>query len=128
LLALEQSRTGLPIFPDWLDLFLEQASRGGDGAALADALQAGDPVDWVDDFQRLWLDLSLAAHDLPPRYHPGQTARIAAIAGALDPAALARAADWLREQRRLARHALNPKLLADHAARTLLQAVRPAKT
>jgi len=128
LLALEQSRTGLPIFPDWLDLFLEQASRGGDGAALADALQAGDPVDWVDDFQRLWLDLSLAAHDLPPRYHPGQTARIAAIAGALDPAALAHAADWLREQRRLARHALNPKLLADHAARTLLQAVRPAKT
>ena len=102
-----------------------QAGHGGDGAALADALQAAEPADWVDGFQRLWLDLSLGTHGLPPRYHPGQATRIAAIAKRLDPAALARAADWLREQRRLARHALNPKLLADHAARTLLQSVRP---
>jgi DNA polymerase-3 subunit delta' len=113
------------VTPVWLDLFLDQASGGGDGAALADALQAAEPAEWVDGFQRLWLDLSLGAHGLPPRYHPGQAARIAAIARNLDPAALARAADWLREQRRLARHALNPKLLADHAARTLLQSVRP---
>src|SRR5690606_18271214 len=98
-----------------------------DGAALADALQAADPADWVDGFQRLWLDLSLATHDLPPRYHPGQAARISAIAQALDPLALARAADWLREQQRLARHALNPKLLADHAARYLLQSVQPVQ-
>jgi DNA polymerase-3 subunit delta' len=125
LLALEQAREGRPVTPVWLDLFLDQASGGGDGAALADALQAAEPAEWVDGFQRLWLDLSLGAHGLPPRYHPGQAARIAAIARNLDPAALARAADWLREQRRLARHALNPKLLADHAARTLLQSVRP---
>ena len=127
LLALEQAREGRPLVPDWLELFLDHASRGGDGASLADALQASDPVEWVDGFQRLWLDLSLATHDQPPRYHPGQAVRIAAIARALDPAALARAADWLREQQRLARHALNPKLLADHAARYLLQSVRPIR-
>jgi len=88
-------------------------------------LQAGEPADWVDGFQRLWLDLSLAAHGLPPRYHPGQAGRIMAIARKLDPAALARAADWLRSQRRLVNHPLNPKLLADHAARYLLQSVQP---
>lgn len=125
LLALEQAREGRPVTPDWLELFLDQAGNGGDGAALADMLQAGEPADWVDGFQRLWLDLSLAAHGLPPRYHPGQAGRIMAIARKLDPAALARAADWLRAQRRLVNHPLNPKLLADHAARYLLQSVQP---
>ncbi len=127
LLALEQAQQGLPVMPAWLDLFLDQASQGGDGAVLADALQAGEPADWVDDFQRLWLDLSLCTHGLPPRYHPAQAARIKAVARGLDPAALARTADWLRDQRRLAHHPLNPKLLADHAARTLLQSVRPVR-
>lgn len=125
LLALEQARAGQPVMPDWMMLFLDQAAAGGDGAALADALQAVDPADWVDGFQRLWLDLSLGAHGLPPRYHPAEGTRIAAIAKALDPAALAHAAGWLQQQRRLARHPLNPKLLTDHAARYLLQAVRP---
>lgn len=126
LLALEQARAGQPTAPEWLLLFLERASHGGDSAALADMLQAAEVSEWVDGFQRLWLDLSLGAHGLAPRYYPEQTARIMALARALDPAALARAADWLREQRRLARHALNPKLLADHAARYLLQSVQPA--
>ncbi|WP_322998280.1 DNA polymerase III subunit delta' [Castellaniella sp.] len=123
LLALDQARE--PATPAWLELFLDLAIRGGASASLADALIALEPAVWLDGFQRLWLDLSLATHDLPARYYPEQEAGILRIARTLDAGSLAQAGQWLQEQRRLAQHPLNPKLLGDHAAQRLLHAVRP---
>jgi DNA polymerase-3 subunit delta' len=123
--ALEQAQTQQPATPAWLSLFLDLAGGAGTSAPLADALAALEPAVWLDGFQRLWLDLSLATHELPARYYPEQDAGIRRIARALDAGALARTGQWLQEQRRLAQHPLNPKLLGDHAAQRLLQAVRP---
>ncbi|MGB6241219.1 MAG: DNA polymerase III subunit delta' [Castellaniella sp.] len=123
--ALQQARAQQPVAPVWLSQFLDLAGSGGASAPLADALAALEPAVWLDGFQRLWLDLSLATHGLPARYYPEQDASIRRIAGAVDKQALARTAQWLQAQRRLAQHPLNPKLLSDHAAQRLLQAVRP---
>ncbi len=127
LLALQQARAGNAATPAWLDVFLDLARQAGPSAALADVLAGMDAADWVDGFQRLWLDLGLGVHGLPPRYYPDQAPRIRALARALDPALLARTASWLLEQQRLSRHALNPKLLADHAAQVLLRSMRPMR-
>ncbi|WP_323017485.1 DNA polymerase III subunit delta' [Castellaniella sp.] len=125
LLALQQARAQQPASPAWLEQFLALAGSDRASAPLADALTALDPALWLDGFQRLWLDLSLAVHGLPARYYPEQDASIRRIAGAVDAGALAQAGQWLRDQRRLAQHPLNPKLLSDHAAQRLLHAVRP---
>lgn len=121
--ALQQA--GAPAVPACLAQFLRQAGQQADPSALADTLLATDPIVWLDSFQRLWLDLSLAAQGLPARYYPGQAAKIKKIGQAADPLALARTGRWLIDQRRLATHPLNPRLLADHAAQRLLQAVWP---
>lgn len=125
LLALQQAQAQLPAAPVWLERFLDSASRGSGSAHLADTLLEMDAAAWVDGFQRLWLDLSLAAQGLPPRYYPEQASRIQAVARTADAALLAQAGKWLNQQRRLAQHPLNPKLLTDHAAQRLLLAVRP---
>lgn len=126
LLALQQASAQQPAVPDWLSHFLDLAGSDKASAPLADALTALDPAVWLDGFQRLWLDLSLATYGLPARYYPEQDADIQRVARALDAGLLAQTGQWLREQRRLAQHPLNPKLLSDYAAQRLLQAVRPA--
>jgi DNA polymerase-3 subunit delta' len=123
--ALEQAQARQPATPAWLCLFLDLAAKGGASATLADALAALEPAVWLDGFQRLWLDLSLATHGLPARYYPEQDADVRRVARAADARALAQAGQWLQDQRRLAQHPLNPNLLGDHAAQRLLQAVRP---
>ncbi|MFT0531797.1 DNA polymerase III subunit delta' [Castellaniella hirudinis] len=127
LLAARQAGAQQPAFPACLRQFLQLAGTGAAPAALADALQAAEPALWLDGFQRLWLDLSLAARGLPARYYPEQTGRISEIAQVADPAVLARTGRWLARQRRLAHHPLNPKLLADYAATRLLQSIPPQK-
>ncbi|WP_322994977.1 DNA polymerase III subunit delta' [Castellaniella sp.] len=125
LAALRQARLQQPALPDCVDQFLRQAGTTEASAPLADVLLASEPAQWLDSFQRIWLDLSLAARGLPVRYYPDRADKIQAIAEAADPALLARTGQWLAKQRRLAHHPLNPKLLADHAAQRLLQAVLP---
>ncbi|CAM5181335.1 DNA polymerase-3 subunit delta OS=Castellaniella defragrans OX=75697 GN=HNR28_003599 PE=4 SV=1 [Castellaniella defragrans] len=126
LLAWEAAEAGAPPMPAWLTVFLDLASQRGPATALADALTAQEPAAWVDAAQRLWVDLGLASHGLPLRYYPDQSAAVGALARSLDAAALMKGAQWLVEQRRLAQHPLNPKFLADYAARFLLSAVRPS--
>jgi DNA polymerase-3 subunit delta' len=70
------------------------------------------------------VDLGLARHGLPLRYYPDQETAIMAVSRSMEAAGHARGAQWLLEQRRLAQHPLSPKFLADHAAQTLLVAVR----
>ncbi|WP_066456892.1 DNA polymerase III subunit delta' [Castellaniella caeni] len=128
LLALRRAQQQQAAVPDWLRLFLEAAARGDAPGDLADALLALDASDWLDGFQRLWLDLSLAAHGAPARYYPELESQVRTLARAAAPTALAQAGQWLQAQRRLAQHPLNAKLRADHAAQTLLRAVRPAQS
>lgn len=120
LLALQAAQEGGRPLPCWLDALLDLACQGGAPAVLADALLAQDPPVWIDAAQRLWTDLSLAANGLPLRYYPSQASAIQRLSRASNPARLARTAHWLQDQRRLAQHTLNPKFLADHAARVLL--------
>lgn len=125
--ALQAAQAGAGPIPQWLEGFLDLAQRGGTPATLADALVAQDAAAWIDAAQRLWTDLSLATRGLPPRYYPAQAPAIETLARSSDPVRLAQTAQWLQDQRRLARHTLNPKFLADHAARILLGSFgRPA--
>ncbi|WP_291768666.1 DNA polymerase III subunit delta' [Castellaniella sp.] len=120
LLALQAAQAGGGPVPQWLEGFLDLAQCGGAPAGLADALVAQDAAAWIDAAQRLWTDLSLAAHGLPLRYYPAQASAIEILARSSDPVRLAQTARWLQDQQRLAQHTLNPKFLADHAARMLL--------
>ena len=125
-LARQMSDQGSSPVPGWLPVFLDLAQSGGAPGGLADALMAQEPVSWVDAAQRLWVDLTLACAGLPLRYYPHETTAIQALVPSLDPQVLAEGAQWLLEQKRLARHPLNPKFLADYAAQALLSAVRRA--
>ncbi|MFA7437393.1 DNA polymerase III subunit delta' [Castellaniella sp.] len=122
LLALDMA-TGA-VVPEFLQMFLSRAGRQDDGSALAHALSTQDTLVWVDAFQRLWLDIRLAAHGIQARYYPSMQTELTQAADRLDPQAWADVARWLVEQRRLARHPLNTGLQAAHAATRLLCAFR----
>lgn len=124
LMALQLARAGQAVVPQCVQQFLELAPRGGPAVSLADTMRDMETGQWVDAFQRLWLDLGLAMHGLTPRYYPQCAARTDRIARMLVPAAYADTHQWLQEQKRLASHALNPGLLAEHAASRLLRPVR----
>lgn len=125
-LALERAASGTAACPQWLDGFLDLCRKDGDAGPLADQLATLPSADWIDGFQRMLTDLSLAAHNAPVRYFPSRAQAIQAVAGAADPRRLASAARWLITQRRLSGQALNPKFLADRAISLLTQACRPA--
>ncbi|MDN5843643.1 MAG: DNA polymerase III subunit delta' [Alcaligenaceae bacterium] len=126
MLAVERAAGGVPAYPPWLDDFLDLCRRDGDAGPLADQLAAMPTADWIDGFQRMMTDLSLAAHNAPVRYFPSRAQAIQAVATAADRRRLASAARWLLTQRRLSGQALNPKFLADHGVSLLTQACRPA--
>lgn len=123
--ALERARAGQPAIEPCVTAFLQLLATSGPPAALADLLLKSEVADWVDALQRLWLDLSLAACHVPPRYYPALSAQIAALGPTLDRRALSSGAQWLSEQRQRGRTPLNARLLCDHAAQWLLQAARP---
>ncbi|HUH39288.1 MAG TPA: DNA polymerase III subunit delta' [Castellaniella sp.] len=125
MLAFERAQAGGSPYPVWLDAFLDLCEGTGPGGELADTLAAQDTLDWVDGFQRLLVDLMLAAGPGGVRYFPAQGDRIQALASHLDTRRLAEAARWLGRQRRMANHALNPRFLADHAVLMLRQACSP---
>ena len=94
-----------------------------DPGPTADALEKRPVSEWVDALQRWFVDLMLAAHSVPARYYPGLetlTAKVAKRASAKDVADTAR---WLTQQRALADHPLNSKLLADATAQRIILAI-----
>lgn len=125
LLALERARAGGEACPVWLDDFLSLCATPAYTASLADQLASLPTTDWVDGFQRLLVDMSLATRNVPIRYFPSRSRAVHAVASRLDPRQLASALGWLTQQRRLAGQPLNPKFLADHALALLLRACHP---
>jgi DNA polymerase-3 subunit delta' len=125
LLALERAGGGGAACPAWLDEFLDLCRAPASTAGLADQLAGMASAEWIDGFQRLLVDLSLAARDAPIRYFPSRSAAVRELAGSLDHRQLSAALRWLVQQRRLAGQPLNPKFLADHGLALLLRACRP---
>lgn len=125
LLALERAQAGGEACPAWLDDFLGLCATPAYTGGLADQLASLPTGDWLDGFQRLMVDLSLAAQDAPIRYFPSRAETLHAVASRLDHRQLASALRWLTQQRRLVSQPLNPKFLADHGLALLLRACRP---
>lgn len=106
---------------------LEQAESAAARSALAELLAdpAFDPVRGAEQFlgqpladvltwlQKWIYDLLRVRSGAAPRYHPAASARLARLAGRLDPPALSRFARRVAEARALALHPLNPKLVLE---------------
>jgi len=117
LAALRLSQSRDRAWPEWLARLFDPLAqgRGPELGELADTLEKMPAADWIDALQRVYVDLVLAAAGLPPRYFPAQAGLTARAAARARPGALAEAARWLTQQRRVAGHPLNARLFA-HAA------------
>ena len=123
--ALRAAQSTESACPPWLEMLARSALAPGapDPGPTADALEKRPVSEWVDALQRWFVDLMLAAHSVPARYYPGLetlTAKVAKRASAKDVADTAR---WLTQQRALADHPLNSKLLADATAQRIILAI-----
>ncbi|NYT46000.1 DNA polymerase III subunit delta' [Alcaligenaceae bacterium] len=99
--------------PAWLGDFLRSLSAGAsfDVGPTADLLEKQAPQDWIDGLQRLLVDLSLAAAGAPLRYFPELAGPLGKVAHQSSPVSLSDTAKWLSQQRAIAGHPLNAKLL-----------------
>jgi len=115
--ALELSRGGDSACPRWLEQLVTPLARGAapDVGQLADLLEKQAPAVWIDNLQRLFVDLLLAASDAPVRYFPALQASTRAAARLASPVNLAETGKWLAAQRAVANHPLNAKLLTHSA-------------
>ena len=113
LLALQLAQGGDSACPDWLEQLITPLARGQspDIGALADVLEKQAASVWIDNLQRLFVDLLLAASDAPVRYFPGLAKKTAATAQRAALLNLAETCKWLAQQRAIAAHPLNAKLL-----------------
>ena len=111
--ALREAQQGGSACPAWLEQLLVPLSKGyaADVAALADLIEKLPAATWIDSLQRLFVDLMLAAAGAPVRYFPSLRTTIEATAHRAQLAKLAEASRWLTQQRALANHPLNAKLL-----------------
>lgn len=122
--ALEAAQSGEAACPQWLESLARMVAAPAlpDPGPTADALEKLPVAVWVDTLQRWFVDLMLAAHNTPARYYPGLSKLSHQVGGAAAPQALADAARWLAQQRALAEHPLNAKLLAHTAAQRIIAA------
>jgi len=80
------------------------------GAERIVAAPLSEAVIWL---QKWTYDLLRMRFGAAPRYHPGESARLAPLAARLDAIELARFARRVAEARALTRHPLNPKLMLE---------------
>ena len=92
---------------------------------VADAIEKIPVSVWVDVMQRWFVDLLLAVHAAPARYYPSLEKQTAKIARAAAPQALADTSRWLGQQRALADHPLNAKLLVHTSVQRIMLALAP---
>lgn len=128
--ALDAAQSGEAACPQWLELLARSLSATAppDPGPTADALEKLPVSVWVDVLQRWFVDLMLATHNTAPRYYPGLSKLSQQVGCAASPRALADAARWLAQQRALADHPLNAKLLAHTAAQRIIGACARAQT
>lgn len=126
--ALRASRNMDAPYPSWLTAWLDgvlQAGRQAD-LSLADELEKLPSQDWIEHWQRLFIDLQLGGFGQPARYYPSLQGRIDELAAQAGPAAVAETLKWLGQQKALGNHPLNAKLYIHHALDRLHQACRRA--
>ncbi|MBP6017942.1 MAG: DNA polymerase III subunit delta' [Burkholderiaceae bacterium] len=117
LLALELSRSREQACPDWLAMLaglIANAPRADIGP-VADLLEKQPAVSWIDNLQRLFVDITLVASQEPIRYFPALSATVGVAAARASMINLLDMNRWLAQQRAVAGHPLNPKLFI-HAA------------
>ncbi|MGK0624678.1 DNA polymerase III subunit delta', partial [Bordetella bronchiseptica] len=103
--------------PAWLAQLVQPlaAGKAPDVGTLTENLEKVAAAEWIDALQRLFTDLTLAAHGAASRYYPSLAEPVRQAAARAQPAQLAETARWLSRQRGLATHPLNAKLFV-HAA------------
>lgn len=113
--------------PDWLVEFLRlpvQNNANPDVAAIADRLEKQRAEVWIDTLQRLFFDLLLAQTGLASRYFPSLDAA-QTVGRNASFQRLADTAKWLGEQRAIANHPLNAKLLVHSTLQRAALACQP---
>ena len=123
--ALKAAQGAESACPPWLTRLAQAALAPAvpDLGPTADALEKIPVAEWVDALQRWFVDLMLASHSAPARYYPDLAPHTAKLAKTASPQALADTARWLTQQRALADHPLNAKLLAHTTAQRMLLAL-----
>lgn len=114
--------------PDWVSDVLRLAASNAtnpDLGAVADRLEKIAPEVWIDTLQRLFVDLSLARHQLAPRYFPSLQA-LEPLAARTSSRNVAEISRWLAEQRAVASHPLNTRLFVHAVLQRVIQACQPA--
>lgn len=111
--------------PSWAQSLLTDLSKGQmmDLPTLADNLAKLPAAQWLAVLQRLAIDASFVAANLPARYFPGLKADWDGLAR---PAKLSRMQElgaWLNHQATLANHPLSPKLFAQVCLQRFCDAV-----
>ncbi|WP_162090391.1 DNA polymerase III subunit delta' [Alcaligenes faecalis] len=112
--------------PDWLSAWMDGVLKAGREAdlSLADTLEKLPAQEWIDHWQRLFVDIQLGGFAQPARYYPSLQKRIDALAAQSNTTAVTEALKWLVQQKRLGNHPLNAKLFIHHALDRLHQACR----
>ncbi|NYT64801.1 DNA polymerase III subunit delta' [Alcaligenaceae bacterium] len=117
LLALELSRMREQACPDWLNMLASLMANAprSDIGKIADLLEKQAAVSWIDNLQRLFVDITLVANQEPIRYFPALSVMVGVIAARANMINLLEMNRWLAQQRAVSGHPLNPKLFI-HAA------------
>lgn len=112
LLALELSKSREQACPEWLSMLagLIANTPRPDIGPVADMLEKQPAVEWIDNLQRLFIDITLAANQEPIRYFPALFGEVGVAASRAQMLNLLEMSRWLAQQRAVAGHPLNPKL------------------
>lgn len=124
--ALSASQQMTAPCPEWLSAWMDGVLKAGREAdlSLADILEKLPAQEWIDYWQRLFVDIQLGGFGQSARYYPSLQKRIDALAVQSNPTAVAEALKWLVQQKALGNHPLNAKLFIHHALDRLHQACR----
>lgn len=127
--ALQLAQSGAAACPDWLRQLVDPLARAQspDIGGLADGLEKEPPSAWIDTLQRLFVDMSLAASGVPVRYFPALGESIRAASARASLANLSDTGKWLGQQRAVAGHPLNAKLLVHSVLQRVALACLPAR-
>ncbi|TAL90809.1 MAG: DNA polymerase III subunit delta' [Candidimonas sp.] len=127
--ALQLAQSGAAACPDWLCQLVDPLARAQSPEIgnLADGLEKELPSVWIDTLQRLFVDLLLAASGAPIRYFPSIGEKIRAAAARASLANLSDTGKWLGQQRAVADHPLNAKLLVHSVLQRVALACLPAR-
>ncbi|NYT36709.1 DNA polymerase III subunit delta' [Allopusillimonas soli] len=124
LLARDLARKGGTPCPDWLGGLITTLARDGtaDIGQWADQLEKEPAEAWIDALQRVFVDLSLQASGAPLRYFPALSKPLGRLGERASRKHIAQTAQWLCQQRAVASHPLNSRLLVHTALQRVVLA------